>query len=112
MILQRSEEGFTVDFLHERICTQCYPPHMATHTIHIELKDEQLAALDDVATRSALDRNTIIESALAEYLAHETYFRESVQAGLRDIENGNTVPHQEVVAKLEAFIKETRAKLQ
>ena len=85
---------------------------MATHTIHIELKDEQIAALDAAASRSALDRNAIIESALENYLAYEAYFRESVEAGLRDIENNNTVPHEEVVAKLEAFIKETRSKLQ
>ena len=85
---------------------------MATHTIHIELTDEQIAALDAAASRSTIDRNAIIENALEDYLAFEAYYRESVEAGLQDIKNGNTVPHEDVVAKLESFIKETRAKLQ
>lgn len=74
---------------------------MATHTISVELKDEQIAALDDVASRSATDRNAIIESALESYLAYEAYYRESVEAGLRDVEAGNTVPHEDVVADFE-----------
>jgi predicted transcriptional regulator len=45
------------------------------------------------------------ESATWEDLMYELYVRESIEKGLTDVENGRSIPHEEVRARLRELLR-------
>jgi predicted transcriptional regulator len=70
--------------------------------IPAELSD-QLTTLAGALRRN---RSWVIEEALREYIASETQFLEAVQEGIRDMEAGNVVDHDDVMRELDERVKQ------
>ncbi len=59
--------------------------------------NEQLTTLSQALRRN---RSWVIEEALRGYIASEQQFLEAVAEGLRDVDEGRVVEHQEIVEML------------
>lgn len=57
--------------------------------------------VDRLAAAIRRNRSWVIEEALRTYVAHELQFLEAVDEGLKAVEEGRTVPHEQVVAEME-----------
>lgn len=79
-------------------------PDSTTMTIRVspELK-ERLGRLARDTRRS---RSFLAAEAVSAYVERELAITEGIQAGLRDVEAGDTVPHDAAMAELDAVIRE------
>ena len=56
--------------------------------------------VDRLAAAIRRNRSWVIEEALRRYIERETQFLDAIEEGIRDIEAGRTIPHNDVMAKL------------
>lgn len=68
--------------------------------VTINLPADLVARLEAVATRIDRSKSWIIRQAVAEWLAEEQRRHELTLEALKDVEEGRTLPHEEVVAML------------
>jgi predicted transcriptional regulator len=72
-------------------------------TIH--LTPELGAKLHDIARRTGRDVNAIAQEALERFVAHEAWFLEQVEEGLAQIDGGQLLDHDEVIARVEGRLR-------
>jgi len=73
-----------------------------------KLPNALVARMDEVADRIDRSKSWIVRQAVAEWLAEEQRRHELTLEALRDVDEGRTIPHEEVLAMLEERKRERR----
>jgi predicted transcriptional regulator len=73
-----------------------------------KLPEELVAELDGVAERIERSKSWIIRHALRDWLAEEQRRYELTVEALEAVENGDTIPHEEVLAMIQNRKQELR----
>jgi predicted transcriptional regulator len=71
--------------------------NMESVTFDVPLDD--LQTVDQIALNLEADRETVLRNALDMYLANYADLQEAIAEGERDIREGRTYSHEEVVAR-------------
>jgi predicted transcriptional regulator len=71
---------------------------MGLASISFEAPEEFVTTVDEIASNREVDRAEILREALATYVADYEDLKASIEEGERQIEAGETVSHEEVVA--------------
>ena len=66
-----------------------------------KLPDELVSEMDEVAERMDRSKSWIVRQAVTEWLAEEQRRYELTLEALRDVDEGRTIPHEEVLAMAE-----------
>lgn len=82
---------------------------MSSSVITARVPAETLALIDKVVSRRGRSRSWFVAEAVKRVAQAEADFDAFVQVGIDDIEAGRTVPHEEVMARLEARIAKLKA---
>lgn len=70
-----------------------------TKPLTIELTDMQKARLDEIARHEELAPEALVVRLVEDRLDYEARFRAAVEEGLAQVERGQTLSHEEVVAR-------------
>lgn len=73
-----------------------------------KLPDELVSRLDEVADRIDRSKSWIVRQAVTEWLAEEQRRYDLTLEALDDIDQGRTIPHEEVLAMVEQRKRERR----
>ena len=73
-----------------------------------KLPDGLASKMDEVADRIDRSKSWIVRQAVAEWLAEEQRRHELTLEALRDVDEGRTIPHEEVLARVEQRKRERR----
>jgi len=76
---------------------------MAMQTVTFELSEEQLKLIDEIATNLEADRATALREAVEMYLADYEELKGDIEEAERQLDAGETISHEEVMAKYEAW---------
>lgn len=74
-----------------------------------KLPDDLVSRMDEVAKRIARSKSWIVRQAVAEWLAEEQRRYELTLEALKDIDEGRTMSHAEVLAMVEQRKRERRS---
>jgi len=69
-----------------------------TSPVTFELEEETISALDADAARIDRSRNALVDQAPGEWLAHQDWQREEIEAGIADADAGRFATGEEVAA--------------
>lgn len=72
------------------------------------LPDELVQRMDDIAARLDRSKSWIIRQAVAEWLADEERRHELTLEALKSVDEGRTIPHEEVLNRVEQRIRDRR----
>lgn len=73
-----------------------------------KLPDDLVSRMDEVAGRIDRSKSWIVRQAVSEWLAEEQRRYELTLEALKDVEQGRTIPHEEVLAMVEERKRERR----
>jgi len=73
-----------------------------------KLPDDLVLKMDEVAERIDRSKSWIVRQAVSEWLAEEQRRYELTLEALRDVDEGRTIPHEEVLAMVEQRKRERR----
>lgn len=73
-----------------------------------KLPDELVSQMDEVANRIDRTKSWIVRQAVSEWLAEEQRRHELTVEALKDVDEGRTIPHEEVLAMAEQRKRERR----
>jgi predicted transcriptional regulator len=73
-----------------------------------KLPDDLVSRMDDVADRIDRSKSWIVRQAVTEWLVEEQRRYELTLAALKDVDEGRTIPHEEVLAMVEQRKRERR----
>ena len=73
-----------------------------------KLPDDLVSEMDKVADRIDRTKSWIVRQAVSEWLAEEQRRYELTLEALKDVDEGRTVPHEEVLAMVQQRIRERR----
>jgi predicted transcriptional regulator len=76
-----------------------------TH-IRVEVPDELAARLSELATVMRSTPEALLLQAVEDLVAARDDIRARIERGMADIAAGRTVPHEQVMAEMEAMIDE------
>lgn len=76
--------------------------------ITAKLPDDLVLLLDEVACRIDRSKSWIVRQAVAEWLAEEQRRHELTLEALKSVDEGRTIPHEEVLAMVEQRKRERR----
>ena len=74
-----------------------------------KLPDDLVSQMDEIADRIDRSKSWIVRQAVAEWLAEEQRRHELTLEALKDVDEGRTIPHEEVLAMVEQRKRERRA---
>ena len=74
-------------------------------SITIRLDSEMANAVDELATALDRSRSWVATDALRRYLEDERRWLEDVKAGIAELDRGEGLPHEEVMARAKARIQ-------
>lgn len=80
----------------------------AARVITAKLSESLVLRLDEVASRIDRSKSWIVRQAVTEWLAEEQRRYELTLEALRDVDEGRTIPHEEVLAMVEQRKRERR----
>jgi predicted transcriptional regulator len=84
---------------------------MATRQmINAEIDSETMALVDSVAQRRGISSSEFAAQAIRRAAETDADFDAFIQAGIDAADRGDVVPHEEVMAELEAMIAKHRAR--
>jgi predicted transcriptional regulator len=70
--------------------------------IHFAPKLE--ATLRRVASETGRGAEQVVQELVETYVEHDRWFREQVQIGLAQLDRGESIDHEEVVARIERLL--------
>jgi predicted transcriptional regulator len=73
-----------------------------------KLPEDLVTRMDEIAERIDRSKSWIVRQALTEWLAEEQRRYELTLEALRDVDEGRTIPHEEVLAMVEQRKRERR----
>jgi len=76
-----------------------------TNTITARIDPELDAALARIAETQGRSKSAIITEALQSYASYDAWIRAQVQIGLDQADAGELIPHEEVMAEMDAIIE-------
>ena len=76
---------------------------MSAKTVTFEASEESIATLDEIAANREVDRAEILREAVALYLADYADLCAELAEGIRQADAGETISHEEVLAKYQAW---------
>ena len=76
--------------------------------ISIRIEAAAVDKLDTLARAQDRSRNWIVKEALQQYFDHQDWMVEAIKDGIRDADAGRTVPHDQVVAEVDALLETAR----
>lgn len=82
---------------------------MSAKPISFEASDESIATLDEIAANLGVDRATVLREALAMYLEDYEQLKSDLEEAANEIDAGDFLPHEEVVARFEERVRRTKA---
>ncbi len=80
------------------------------HPIHTEIDAETMAILDRVAQRRGISSREFAAQAIRRAAESDDDFDAFIQVGIDAADRGDLVPHEQVMAELEARIAKHRAR--
>ena len=75
----------------------------------VRFDESLLARVDGLAKEMKRSRNWLIQEAVGRYLDYEEWFVDQVRAGQKAVDEGRTIPHEEVMAEIDEKIARTRS---
>ena len=78
--------------------------------ISAALDADTIALVDELAAARGISRDAFAAEAIRRVAESEADFRAFIQAGIDDADRGNVVPHDAVMAELDAMIAKHRAR--
>jgi predicted transcriptional regulator len=69
--------------------------------MEVHFNPETEADLKRVASKNGCDAEELVLEIVQSYLTHDQWFRAEVQKGLEQLDRGESVEHDEVVARIE-----------
>jgi len=81
-----------------------------TETLSIRLDPETKKRLDALAKRSKRSKSFLAAEAIAAYVDAEAWQLDETQAGLAELEEGNTIRHEKVAKWLKSWGKQSEGK--
>lgn len=85
---------------------------MSDRVITAKLPGDLVNALDELAARMDRSKSWIVRQAVSEWVAEEQRRYELTLEGLKDLDEGRTFTHEEVLAMAERLKQEQRADAQ
>ena len=85
-----------------------YPEPSIGRVVTAKLPDDLVSRMDEIADRIDRSKSWIVRQALSEWLAEEERRYELTLEALKDIDEGRTIPHEEVLAMVEQRKRERR----
>jgi predicted transcriptional regulator len=79
---------------------KAYRQIMSSTTVTFEAPEELIATVDEIASKRSIDRAVILRDALAEYIAEYEDLQADLAEGIRQLDAGETVSHEEMVSWL------------
>lgn len=73
----------------------------ADRVITAKLPNDLASKMDEIADRIDRSRSWILRQAVAEWLAEEQRRHDLTLEALRSVDEGRTIPHEEVLARVE-----------
>ena len=83
---------------------------MASTTLTVRLTPELKARLGQLAERTQRTKSFLAGEAIGSYVAREMEIVAGIERGLEEMKAGRVVPHQEVMADIDATIKKAKSK--
>jgi predicted transcriptional regulator len=80
--------------------------HMPNTTITIRTHPELAAKIAAIASAMDRSRNWVIEQALNQYVEAQGWQIEGIQAAMASLDKGEGIPHEQVMAEVEALLEE------
>lgn len=77
---------------------------MSANSVTVEVTESELAVLDEIAAGREIGRTELIHEAVAAYLADYAQLQADLDEADRQIEAGEFIAHEEVVARFEAKV--------
>lgn len=81
---------------------------MASTTLTVRLTPELKNRLGKLAEHTRRTRSFLAEEAIAGYVERELEIVAGIERGLADMDAGRIIPHEDVMADIEATIKKTK----
>ena len=75
-----------------------------TDGMEVKLSPELQAKLENIAAQQGRDSASLVHEAVERLVGYDEWFMRQVEKGLAQIERGETVPHEEVAARMEKLI--------
>ena len=69
--------------------------------MEVHFPPELQEQIDQAAADNASASDDYVQQLVARYLEHDTWFRREVKKGLEQLDRGDYLTHEEVVARLE-----------
>ena len=73
--------------------------------MEIHFAPELEAKLNDLASVSGRGPEQLVQELVKSYLDHDQWFRKEVQKGLEQLDRGEFVEHDDVVARIEGLFR-------
>ena len=83
---------------------------MASTTLTVRLPPELKDRLGKLAERTRRTKSFLAEEAIAGYVERELEIVSGIERGLDDMKAGRVVPHEDVMADIDATIKRAKTK--
>lgn len=71
--------------------------------MEIHFAPEVEAKLNDLASGSGRGPEQLVQELVKSYLDHDQWFRKEVQKGLEQLDHGEFIEHDDVVARIEGL---------
>jgi predicted transcriptional regulator len=72
--------------------------------MEVKISPELEAKLQRIAEQQGRDSESLVNEALEHFVGHQEWFVREVEAGLAQVRDGQTIPHEEVVTRMESLI--------
>ncbi|MBS1214236.1 MAG: putative transcriptional regulator [Proteobacteria bacterium] len=79
---------------------------MTTEAFTVRTDIETANRLDKLASRLDRSRNYLVNQAIKEYLDLHAWQIEKIQEGIEAADRGRLIPHEDVMAEMDALIQE------
>ena len=73
-------------------------------SITVRVRDDMVQELDELARAMDRSRSWVVTDALTRYLAEERQWMEQIKRGIEELDRGEGIPHEEVMAEMRRMI--------
>jgi len=82
---------------------------MATATLTVQVPEEIKGKLETLARETHRSGNAIAGDAISDYVNRELKIIEGIHKGLDDMRAGRLIPHEDVMAEIDAIVARAEA---
>jgi predicted transcriptional regulator len=83
-----------------------FPAPFYTYQMQVNLPPELQAKLDRLAAQQGREPESLVNEAVERLVGYDEWFVRQVEKGLAQVERGEVLEHEQVVAKMENLIRE------